>query len=108
MMFIAVDLPEPLGPMMATNSPSSTRRLTSASARTSAAPSPYVRVTPENSIRGGPPAGMSAIADPYFAVAESTMTCVPAVSGPSTTSVQAPSLAPTCTVIFSGAPSFST
>ena len=40
MMFIAVDLPEPDGPMMATNSPRSIDRLTPASALTRASPSP--------------------------------------------------------------------
>ena len=40
MMFIAVDLPEPDGPMMATNSPSAIVRSTPASACTAAAPVP--------------------------------------------------------------------
>jgi hypothetical protein len=39
-MFIAVDLPEPLGPMMATNSPSSMSRSTPRSACTAAEPAP--------------------------------------------------------------------
>ncbi len=37
-MFINVDLPEPEAPMIATNSPRSTRRLTPRSARTSTSP----------------------------------------------------------------------
>ncbi len=40
MMFIAVDLPEPEGPMMATNSPASMLRSTPCSARTAASPAP--------------------------------------------------------------------
>ena len=39
-MFIAVDLPEPDGPMMATNSPSPMVRSTPASACTAAVPEP--------------------------------------------------------------------
>src|ERR1039458_1151410 len=48
--FITVDLPEPLGPMTATNSPSSTRRSIPESASKAEAPCPYVLVTPSNSI----------------------------------------------------------
>jgi hypothetical protein len=40
MTFIAVDLPEPLGPMMATNSPSSMARSMASSARSAVAPAP--------------------------------------------------------------------
>ena len=40
MMFMAVDLPEPRGPMMATNSPSSIARSMPASACTAASPLP--------------------------------------------------------------------
>ena len=39
-MFIAVDLPEPLGPMIATNSPRAMAKSTPFSARTSASPDP--------------------------------------------------------------------
>ena len=38
MMFIRVDFPEPEGPMMASDSPSFTHRLTPLSARTSISP----------------------------------------------------------------------
>ncbi len=51
-MFIAVDLPEPLGPMTATNSPSATCRSTRSSACTAAWPVPYTFVTSENSMTG--------------------------------------------------------
>ena len=40
MMFIAVDLPDPDGPMIATNSPAAIWKDTSSSARTSASPVP--------------------------------------------------------------------
>jgi hypothetical protein len=40
MMFIAVDLPEPLGPMMATKSPASIFRSTLLSACSAVAPAP--------------------------------------------------------------------
>ena len=40
MMFISVDFPEPDGPMMATNSPRSTRRSTAVRAVTSSLPLP--------------------------------------------------------------------
>ena len=45
-MFMQVDLPEPLGPMMAMNSPSSMRRSMPPSATTRVSPLPYTFVTP--------------------------------------------------------------
>ena len=53
MMFIAVDLPDPLGPIMATNSPLVMVRSTPPNARTSASPDPYTLVTPDSRIKGG-------------------------------------------------------
>ena len=41
MMFISVDLPEPDGPMIATNSPRIDGKVDAASAVTAASPSPY-------------------------------------------------------------------
>ena len=52
-MFIAVDLPEPLGPMIATNSCASMRRSMPRSALTAAAPSPWVRLTRFRTARDG-------------------------------------------------------
>jgi hypothetical protein len=54
-MFMQVDLPEPLGPMTATNSPGAIARSMPRSARTSPSPSPYTFVTCDSSItwRGG-------------------------------------------------------
>ena len=51
-MFIAVDLPDPLGPMMATNSPADMLRLMSLSAISSASPVPYRLETPMSLMRG--------------------------------------------------------
>ena len=51
-MFIAVDLPEPLGPMIATNSPASMSRSMPFNARSSACPVPYFLVTPRRRISG--------------------------------------------------------
>ena len=56
MMFIAVDLPEPDGPMMATNSPLPTLRSAPASACTAASPDPYTLVMAFSSIKA---AGLS-------------------------------------------------
>ena len=50
--FMAVDLPEPLGPMMATNSPRPMARSTPLSARKAVAPSPYALVMPRSWISG--------------------------------------------------------
>src|SRR6478752_4935505 len=44
-MLIVVDFPEPLAPVIATNSPARTSRFTPSSARTAASPSPYERAT---------------------------------------------------------------
>src|SRR5581483_10142877 len=72
-MFIAVDLPEPLGPMIATNSPSSMVRSTPRSASTAAAPRPYVlwsasrRMRPAMAIGSGRVAG---VGDDGVAVAD--------------------------------------
>ena len=65
-MFIAVDLPEPLGPMMATNSPAVMSRSMPFSASSSAAPLPYTLVTPRRRISGVPAAtaGVRAGASP--------------------------------------------
>ncbi len=51
MMFMSVDLPEPEGPTMATNSPSSTRRLTPRSASTTTLPRWYTRHRSRMSMR---------------------------------------------------------
>ena len=51
-MFMAVDLPEPLGPMIARNSPGSTPRSMPLSAWNAAGPSPYVLVMADSSMRG--------------------------------------------------------
>src|SRR5512141_2936442 len=53
-MFMTADLPDPLGPMMATNSPAAMRRSTPRSAWNSATPRPYVFVTPCSSMIGTP------------------------------------------------------
>ncbi len=71
MMFIAVDLPEPLGPMMATNSPSSTRRSTPASAFTAASPLPIDAGHAGEFDERRRPVSVSAIAGLYFAVRRS-------------------------------------
>src|SRR5438477_8987058 len=51
-MFMSVDLPDPEGPMMATNSPRSTRRSTAVRAVTSSLPLPYVLPTEWRSMTG--------------------------------------------------------
>ena len=58
-MFIAVDLPEPLGPMMATNSPASTVRSIPCSAIRRAAPCPKALVTWESRMSAGAAALMA-------------------------------------------------
>src|SRR3954468_12213357 len=52
-MFMAVDLPEPDGPMIATNSPAPMRRLTAVSAETAASPEPNTLPTSWNSMSAG-------------------------------------------------------
>src|SRR5438067_13401673 len=52
MMFIIVDLPEPLAPMNATNSPGSTRKETPRTARTSMSPLRYVFSIPSSAMTG--------------------------------------------------------
>src|SRR5262245_65541177 len=50
-MFSRVDFPEPLAPTMATDSPSPIRRVTPRRALTATFPSPWVRPSPEVSMR---------------------------------------------------------
>ena len=59
-MFIAVDLPDPLGPMIATNSPAAMSRSIPFKAINSAWPLPYTLVTPRRRISGVPEVGRSA------------------------------------------------
>ena len=51
-MFIQVLLPDPLGPITATNSPGKTRRATPRRASMAALPVPYTLVTPLSSMSG--------------------------------------------------------
>ena len=53
-MFMTVDLPEPLGPITATKSPSPITKFTPRNAWKAACPRPYIFVTPENSMSGSP------------------------------------------------------
>src|SRR3954451_422403 len=64
-MLMAVDLPEPEGPVMATNSPARMSRSTPSRARTRASPSPYTFTTERRHNSAGGSAG-DAIGFPAF------------------------------------------
>src|SRR5467141_2904914 len=75
MMFISVDLPEPDGPITATNSPSSPAKPTASRARTVAAPVPY---TLETESRRSTSAGIGSAATDDSAPAAATSATTPA------------------------------
>ena len=70
-MVSSVLLPDPLGPMIATNSPASTVRWASCKACTSPAPSPYDLDTPiisSTAVIGGLRFGRDAVAEAWLPV----------------------------------------
>ena len=96
-MFIAVDLPEPLGPMMATKSPCSMSRSTPLSAWNAVLPLPYTLVMPRRRINGVPLPVARLVHDAPPVLRWSVITAMPGVSWSPLTSVRRLSLIPVCT-----------